>query len=290
MTYLRREEKEVSERPVRLERAEGVIVIDGRAYPAREVVEALAQSGYSELRAIGDSLVLGHRRITPIFKSRQDRSMASLCHGSLAFCCPESKRCAERDRALEIMGLTHEQYHELKGEAHSRFIDLAKGLSDHDTIAGGGLSGRLATRPAVDPGYGSDDYRRDFDSLDQALQSGRHDPGTKSDSWYGTRGEQRSEWDASPVRSQPRGFTEMRSGGSLDDEMRAGVDRAAASTSCRMQTEEVVDGLSSLFAQGELSPFSDEKESEVARPSFCFACGRTISQEDRVCPFCGSMQ
>jgi hypothetical protein len=290
MTYLRRDDREVSERPVRLERAEGVIVIDGRAYPAREVVEALAQSGYTELRARGDSLVLGHRRITPIFKSRQDRAMASLCHGSLAFCCPQSKRCAERDRALEIMGLTHEQYHDLKGEAHSRFIDLAKGLSSSDSITGEGVSGRMATRPAVDPGYGSDDYRRDFDTLDQALQSGRHDSRTQSDAWYGTRDEPMNDWGTSPTRSQPRGYTEMSVRGTLADEMRAGVDQAAASTSCRMQTEEVVDGLSSLFAQGELSPFGDDSESESTRPSFCFACGRTISQDDRVCPFCGSMQ
>ncbi|UCE10170.1 MAG: hypothetical protein JSW61_14560 [Candidatus Thorarchaeota archaeon] len=285
MTYLRRDDREVSERPVRLERAEGVIVIDGRAYPAREVVEALAQSGYTELRAIGDSLVLGHRRITPIFKSRQDRAMASLCHGSLAFCCPESKRCAERDRALEIMGLTLEQYHDLKGEAHSRFIDLAKGLSSNDSI-----TGRVATRPAVDPGYGADDYRRDFDALDQALQSGRNDSRTSSDAWYESRDEHRVDWGTSPTRPQARGYREMRASGTLADEMRAGVDEAAASTACRMQTEEVVDGLASLFAQGELSPFNDDTERETTRPSFCFACGRTISQDDRVCPFCGSMQ
>jgi len=105
---------------VRLDKTEGYVIIEGRAYPAREIVEALAQSGYAEMRAVGDSLLFGRRRITPIFKSRQERAMASLCHGSLAYCCPMSKRCADRDRALEMLGLTQEDYERLKGESHSQ--------------------------------------------------------------------------------------------------------------------------------------------------------------------------
>ncbi|MFX1561599.1 MAG: hypothetical protein ACFFBL_13500, partial [Promethearchaeota archaeon] len=156
-----------TERAVRLDKTEGHIIIEGRAYPAREIIEALAQSGYSEMRAVGDSLVLGSRRITPIFKSRQERAMASLCHGSLAYCCPLSKRCAERDRALEILGLTLDEYEQMKGDAHIRFVETARGLSNLDPSWQQVSRDRLANNPATDPGYGSDDYREDFEALDR---------------------------------------------------------------------------------------------------------------------------
>ncbi|MHA1288179.1 MAG: hypothetical protein ACTSPB_12315, partial [Candidatus Thorarchaeota archaeon] len=123
------EDNKVTERPVRLDKTEGHVIIEGRAYPAREIVEALAQSGgYTEIRSMGDSIILGTRRITPIFKSRQDRAMAALCHSSLSYCCPLSKRCAERDRALEIMGLTPADYENLKKDAHLKFVDSARGM------------------------------------------------------------------------------------------------------------------------------------------------------------------
>ncbi|MHA1484843.1 MAG: hypothetical protein ACTSPR_05960, partial [Candidatus Thorarchaeota archaeon] len=61
-----------TEKPVRLDKTEGHVVIEGRAYPAREIIEALAQSGYTDLRSVGDALVLGRHRITPIFKSAKD--------------------------------------------------------------------------------------------------------------------------------------------------------------------------------------------------------------------------
>ncbi|MHA1812984.1 MAG: hypothetical protein ACTSYX_06075, partial [Candidatus Thorarchaeota archaeon] len=122
------------ERPVRLDKAEGVIVIEGRVYPAREVVEALAQSGYAQVRAVGDALVLGRKKITPIFKSPQERALASLCHGSLAYCCPLSKRCAERDRALEVLGLTPDDYERLKQREHHQFLDAARGTPPLDDL------------------------------------------------------------------------------------------------------------------------------------------------------------
>ena len=226
-------------------------MIEGRVYPAKEVVEALAQSGYSEIRTEGDSLILGRRRIAPIFKSRQDRAMASLCHGSLAFCCPLAKRCAERDRALEILGLTNEEYDHLKSDAHFRFVDASKGYD------------RAANRPAVDRGYGSDDYRRDFDTLDNALQS------------------------RDPYHS---GYPhDSRSNGSLMEEMRLAAKDLTAGTTCSITQEEVVDGLGSLFRQGELSPFKDDSRPDDST-SFCFSCGRTLASGSVTCSYCGARQ
>ncbi|MFW9834572.1 MAG: hypothetical protein ACFFEK_11290, partial [Candidatus Thorarchaeota archaeon] len=220
-----------SERPVRLDKTEGHVIIEGRAYPAREIVEALAQSGYSEMRSVGDALVLGNRRITPIFKSRQDRAMASLCHGSLAYCCPLSKRCAERDRALEILGLTLDEYEQLKGDAHIRFVETARGLSNLDPSWRRQASReRMANQPATDPGYGTDDYRQDFESLDQTMQSISSQYNDRSGPWREEQSERRQPTETYRYQGDSRIFGE------------------SENKVCNNQVDESVEGIGSLFS------------------------------------------
>ena len=263
-----------TERPVRLDKTEGHIIIEGRAYPAKEIVEALAQSGYSELTAVGDSLVLGNRRISPIFKSRQDRAMASLCHSSLSYCCPLGKRCAERDRALEVLGLTLDEYERLKGDAHIKFIETARGLSNLDPSWSQQASEeRLANRPATDPGYGTDDYRKDFEALDRTMQSVTTQNGDNPDSW-------RNNTDSRPS-------SETYQYQSRDNQIFSGDDSQKV---CNRQLDESIEGIGSLFAQGELSPFTDDARNEKDDSSFCFSCGRSIRAENRVCPYCSAKQ
>ena len=224
MRYPEYDEKR-SERPVRLERTEGTVVIEGRAYPAREIIEALAQTGYSEIKSTGDTLILGKKRISPIFKSGKERAMAALCHESLAYCCPLSKRCAERDRALEIMGLTKDDYQYMKGSAHHQFMDITRAGTHQESSSPNWAMDRTANQPATDRGYGSDDYRRDFDSIDQALDARRQ----QSQPLDGSR-----TWDRErdmPMHSQrDHGYPQRQSGspfidvsmdGSLIDEMRS---------------------------------------------------------------------
>lgn len=272
MGYSRYDDDRISERPVRLDKTEGHIVIEGKSYPAREIIEALAHSGYTKLRADGDTLVLGSKRITPIFKSRQERAMASLCHGSLAFCCPLGKRCAERDRALEILGLTLEDYEHLKGDSHLRFIETSKGFtqSSNDPYRNT-RNVRTANRPAADYGYGSDDYRRDFDTLDKVLNS-------RNDHLEGHR----------ESRPRYREYSESRNDRSLHDEMKSAVSQIG--DMCSMRSEPSTEGLGALFTQGELSPFVDDAETRDSGRSFCFTCGRTFNAGTRVCPYCGAMQ
>lgn len=261
-----------TERSVRLDKTEGHIIIEGRAYPAKEIVEALAQSGYSELRAVGDSLVLGNRRITPIFKSRQDRAMASLCHSSLSYCCPLSKRCAERDRALEVLGLTLDEYEQLKSDAHIKFVETAKGLSNLDPSWSQQASGeRLANRPASDPGYGTDDYRKDFEALDRTMQSLTAQYGDNPDPMRNTR--------------DSRSSSETYQYQSRDNQIFSGDESRKV---CNSQLDESIEGIGSLFAQGELSPFTDDSRKENDDHSFCFSCGRSIRAGNRVCPYCSA--
>ena len=263
-----------TERSVRLDKTEGHIIIEGRAYPAREIVEALAQSGYSEMRSVGDSLVLGNRRITPIFKSRQDRAMASLCHGSLAYCCPLSKRCAERDRALEVLGLTLDEYEQLKGDAHVKFVETARGLSNLDPSWQQQASmERTANRPATDPGYGSDDYRQDFESLDQAMQTLTSQASEDPRLWHDDRTESRPLTDTYHYQGDSRIIGEQE-------------DRKV----CNNQPDESIEGIGALFSQGELSPFIDDSKEEDDGYSYCFSCGRNIRSNNRVCPYCSAKQ
>ncbi len=261
-----------TERSVRLDKTEGHIIIEGRAYPAKEIVEALAQSGYSELRAVGDSLVLGNRRITPIFKSRQDKAMASLCHGSLSYCCPLSKRCAERDRALEILGLTLDEYEKLKSDAHVKFVETARGLSNLDPSWSQQASGeKLANRPASDPGYGTDDYRQDFEALDKTMQSLTEQYGDNPDQL--------------PDNRDSSSSSETYQYQSRDSRIFSGDDSRKV---CKNQPDESIEGIGSLFAQGELSPFIDDSREEDDGYSFCYSCGRSIKAGNRVCPYCSA--
>jgi hypothetical protein len=288
MTYP--QDREAStERPVRLDKTEGHVIIEGRTYPAREIVEALAQSGYVEMRAQGDSLVLGRRKITPIFKSSQERAMATLCHGSLAYCCPLTKRCAERDRALELLGLTMDDYQSLKGDAHHRFISMAKGIPFEDELYSG--SGRRnINQPAVDPGYGSDDYRRDFDALDRLMQSGSGQGRNERD--YRQRYREQEPMTPQAPQDTPRGygggnpFTDVDSDGKL----RGSNLPTSTPSTCRLRSDDSIEGIGSLFSQGELSPFLDDGQLERERPSFCFSCGRTIRRGLQRCPHCGATQ
>jgi len=273
-------EKERSyERPIRLDRTEGHVIIEGKAYPARELVEALAQSGYAELRASGDSLVLGRKRITPIFKGRQERAMAALCHGSLAFCCPMSKRCAERDRALEMLGLTPNDYEQLKSMSHLRFIDLAKGhRPDHPVRDESGF--RTVNRPAVDYGYGRDDYRRDFDSLDGSLRReevarGPWREDVDSRSSYGER-------------EKPDPYSDL--GSLFGDRRESRIEIPSQGSTCTACPDESIEGIGSLFSQGELSPFNENAKDEHSGRGFCFSCGRTFKVGTKVCPWCGITQ
>jgi len=260
-----------TERLVRLDKTEGHIIIEGRSYPAREIVEALAQSGYTELRAVGDSLVLGNRRISPIFKSRQDRAMASLCHGSLAYCCPLSKRCAERDRALEILGLTLDEYEQLKGDSHVKFVETARGLSNLDPSWQQQVPReRLANRPVSDPGYGTDDYREDFECLDRTMKSLAAEYGDRSGSWRDESGQS-----AETYRYQ--------------GDSRIFSDEEDCKT-CNNQPDESIEGIGALFSQGELSPFIDDSRGHKDDYSFCFSCGRSIRADNRVCPYCSARQ
>lgn len=50
--------------------------------------------------------------------------MKGTCFGSLAFCCGFDKACENRDDVMEMLGLSKEEFIELKGEFDKKLIEL----------------------------------------------------------------------------------------------------------------------------------------------------------------------
>ncbi|WXG42800.1 MAG: zinc-ribbon domain-containing protein [Promethearchaeati archaeon SRVP18_Atabeyarchaeia-1] len=114
--------------------AKGVIIINGRAYDAQKILDALLGNSYVDIKVEGASLVIGGSRIQPVSRSVQDLAMLRTCHGSLAYCCSSDRKCVDRDGALELLGLTMEDYQRIKSACHQIFIDAAKRLLDTSSL------------------------------------------------------------------------------------------------------------------------------------------------------------
>lgn len=111
-------------------KAEGFVVIGGRVYPASQVIQALITEGFADIKLEhGGILIIGGVRVPPIFKSPQEQAMVITCYGSLAYCCSLEKPCENRDRALELLGLSKEDYLRLKTHSHNKFIEYSKGIT-----------------------------------------------------------------------------------------------------------------------------------------------------------------
>lgn len=111
-------------------KAEGFVVIGGRVYPANQVIHALISEGCADIKIEpGGALIISGVRISPIFKSSQEQAMAITCYGSLAYCCGLEKTCENRDKALELLGLSKEDYLRLKNQLHNKFIEYSKRLT-----------------------------------------------------------------------------------------------------------------------------------------------------------------
>ena len=166
----------------------------------------------------------------------------------------------------------------MKDESHHRFIDVSRGCGYNEDIASRRYPApQSVNAPGVDVGFGSDDYRRDFDALDQAMQS------RTSSEMAQDRGES---WGPETRRDCYESTLAQTS----RDTTRSSAADTKPQASCPLRGPESTEGLGALFTQGELSPFSDDYRKSGNRTGFCFACGRTIDQGSRKCPYCGVSQ
>jgi hypothetical protein len=114
--------------------AKGVIIINGRAYDAQKVIDTLLGTAYVDMRVEGTSLLIGNSRIQPISKSVQELAMLRTCFGSLAYCCSLDNKCMDRDGALELLGLSTEDYERIKSICHQMFLDVSKKIIDSSSL------------------------------------------------------------------------------------------------------------------------------------------------------------
>jgi hypothetical protein len=127
-----------------------MIIINGRAYDAQKILDALLGNSYADIKVEGPSLVIGGNRIQPVSRSIQDLAMLRTCYGSLAYCCSPERKCVDRDGALELLGLTMEDYQLIKSACHQIFIDAAKRLVDTSTLKGAAWALQAPTEASED--------------------------------------------------------------------------------------------------------------------------------------------
>lgn len=104
------------------ERARGLVLINGRAFPVKEVLAALERQAMTSVRVVRDELWIGNERIRPFTKTSAEQVMMLTCFGSLAFCCDLSRKCNLRDEAIHLLGMTKEQYRAIQRECHQNFL------------------------------------------------------------------------------------------------------------------------------------------------------------------------
>lgn len=104
------------------EYAQGLVLINGRAYHAKEVLQALERQAMTNLRIVGSELWVGKERVRPLPKTTPEQAMKLTCYGSLAYCCDLNRECHLRDQTLKLLGISKEEYQAIQTECHQQFI------------------------------------------------------------------------------------------------------------------------------------------------------------------------
>ncbi len=112
----------------------GLVIINGQAYSAREVISALEEQAMTQVRDVGGVLFIGNHRIRPLTKISAAQAMSVTCFGSLAFCCDLSRECRLRDDALQLLGMSKDEYSSIQQECHQRFLHSAERRWPHEIL------------------------------------------------------------------------------------------------------------------------------------------------------------
>jgi predicted metal-binding transcription factor (methanogenesis marker protein 9) len=108
----------------------GSVIINGKAYQAIKILEALNKLGALSFDIENSQLVLNGIPITSQDRSTRKNALSLLCHHSLAYCCPMSQKCDKRDTALKMLNISPEEYSRIKEEHHLQFLELAPSYSN----------------------------------------------------------------------------------------------------------------------------------------------------------------
>ena len=246
--------------------AQGVVLINGRAYPAREVLQALERQAMTSLRAVGDELWIGKERVRPIGKTTPEQAMKLTCYGSLAFCCDLNRECHLRDQAIELLGISKEEYRAIQRDCHQQFLRYGERRWPQDEY---GISDSEYSRS-----YSASDDRSEhesFESWRERTSSGR----------YGTS----------------REATQSSSSGKVD---LGGLFAAPEEYSSKSMTSPDPFTPTSSRGTHEPSGFSSDgwyssggsatASAHSSPTGFCIFCGQDLREDSEFCSRCGRSQ
>jgi predicted metal-binding transcription factor (methanogenesis marker protein 9) len=115
--------------------AKGLILINGQAYEAKEVLKALEQQAMTSVRVVGGELWVGKHRVRAIPKITPEQAMKLTCYGSLAYCCDLSRECQLRDEAIHHLGITKNEFNVIQQDCHRQFLQSGECRWPQDSLS-----------------------------------------------------------------------------------------------------------------------------------------------------------
>ncbi|MFX1466628.1 MAG: hypothetical protein ACFFA5_09165, partial [Promethearchaeota archaeon] len=113
---------------------DGNIIINGKAYPAIELLEAINRSGALSFDHETEQLILNDMPIKPVYNSTRKNVFSQLCYHSLAYCCPRTHKCDKRETTLKMLNISLDEYSRIKDEHHSLFLEYER-TDSHTTYS-----------------------------------------------------------------------------------------------------------------------------------------------------------
>ncbi|MFW9830911.1 MAG: hypothetical protein ACFFD8_03975 [Candidatus Thorarchaeota archaeon] len=245
------------------EYAQGLVLINGQAYPAKDVLQALERQAMTSIRVVSNELWVGKERVRPLAKTSPEQAMKLTCYASLAFCCDLSRECHLRDEALRLIGMPKEEYRAIQNDCHQQFLRFGERRWPHEH----------AISPSSDfsssQSYSGRQPKEPYDPW--------HEPSTQRG--FGTRRttphEASDSVDLGGLFSEPKEYSSH----SLTD------SEPFSSFSTRLESDHPTEGWLSPGSTATASP-----PTHASARGFCIYCGQDLREESEFCNRCGRSQ
>jgi len=253
------------------EYAKGLILINGRAYPANEVLQALERQAMTSVRAVNDELWIGKQRVHPLAKITPEQAMKLTCFGSLAYCCDLNRECHLRDEAIRLLGISKEEFRAIQLECHQQFLRYGERRWPQEQMRS--TSSEVSHSPSFSRSASQSDQ---YEAWREPAASGRYD--TSRSTSQASRSGASSTVDlgglfGTPEEYKSRSFTEP---------------DPFSSSSSRLGSES--RGFSSGEWSSSGSTIAASPSSHSSTQGFCIYCGQDLQEDSEFCSRCGRNQ
>lgn len=253
------------------EYAQGLVLINGRAYSVKEVLQALERQAMTSIRIVGNDLRIGKEQVRPLPKISPEQAMKLTCFGSLAYCCDLNRECQLREEAIKLLGMTNEEYHAIQWECHNQFLRQGEKRWPYDQISTSS-SDRTHTHQ-----YARDQYQVEpFDPWQDKANAGKYRASLNP-----SRGS----------RTSPTGSVDL---GGLFDTPQEYSSRSLTEAEAFPSFQRKPDsGTGSFTSEGWFSSSSSSAgtvAADVIAQGFCIYCGQDLREDSEFCSRCGRSQ